>query len=73
MKWKTEGMREQKGEVMKRELGLRDEEGREKKKKRENINSELCNEFMPGWQIFMTYWKNSWGGVLTQLGLRSIH
>lgn len=73
MRWKTEGMREQKGEVMKRELGLRGEEGREKKKKRENINSELCNEFMPGWQIFMTYWKNSWGGVLTQLGLRSIH
>lgn len=73
MKCKTEGMREQKGELMKRELGLRGEEGREKKKKRENINSELCNEFMPGWQIFMTYWKNSWGGVLTQLGLRSIH
>lgn len=42
-------------------------------KKSENINSELCNEFMPGWQIFISYWKNSRGGILTQLGLRSIH
>lgn len=75
MKWEPEGVQEQRGEVMNRESGLRGEGegGVEKKKKRENINSELCNEFMPGWQIFMTYWKNSWGGVLTQLGLRSIH
>lgn len=37
------------------------------------MNSELCNEFMPGWQIFISYWKNSRGGVLTQLGLGSMH
>ena len=47
--------------------------GKERKKKREDINSELRNEFMPGWQIFISYWKNSLGGILTQLGLRSIH
>lgn len=56
----------------KREREKRD--GREREKKEgEYIYSELCNEFMPGWQIFISYWKNSRGGVLTQLGLRSIH
>lgn len=44
-----------------------------KERERENIYSELCNEFMPGWQIFISYWKNSRGSVLTQLGLRSIN
>lgn len=52
---------------------MRRSDGRERQKKRETINSELCNEFMPGWQIFISYWKNSRGGVLTQLGLGSIH
>ena len=29
-----------------------------RKRKRER-DTELCNEFMPGWQIFISYWKNS--------------
>lgn len=49
------------------------EERESEEKDRENINSQLCNEFMPGWQIFISYWKNSRGGILTQPGLRSIH
>lgn len=61
-----------KGEMVKRQ-SVQSLSGKRDERESGNINSELCNEFMPGWQIFISYWKNSRGGVLTQLGLRSIH